>query len=439
VIISAEGFESVMINDLLKTGASLPLHSAGEKESLHRQASNEYGDEFAVVLAQVSGQEDMGPDVKSLDRTVYENDAEQTTSRENVDTDRPASTEPQAIKPEKDSVKSGHEVGEVVHKTAGKNQKPPAGMRLRALTDRLSDMSGARRIENPEPIVENNAALNHVDSKKLKEKTAALKKLLWSSPQGKEVKVALHRQTVKIDHDTVIQNLQSRTVEDRTGVQFRSAKIKILRNMLQAPDKGMPSNLYEATPDLKHGPEKPFSAHARTVADGLQEAVLSKYEGSVKTIDMKPHYHNVQNGDGLFADGNFDEIVRQFTLLMRKGGGEAKLLLQPEHLGSLKLRIQVDSGEVATSILVDNQAVKDLILSRLNILEESLLEKGFDLSSFDVGVKSENGDAETALGTTAGKKSGHSVVESIPMEDEVAAAGETAKLPWMSTRVNITV
>jgi len=438
MIISAEGFERVMINDLLKTGANLSLHSAGEKESLHRQASNEYGDEFAVVLAQVSGPEDMGSDVKPLDRTVHEHDAEQTLSREHVDMDRPASTEPQAMKPEKGSVKSGHEAGEVVHQTAGKNQKPPAGIRLRALADRLSDMSGARRIENPEPMGANKAVL-HVDSMKLKENTEALKNLRRSLLQGKEVKVALHRQTVKIDHDTVTQNLQSRTVEDRTAVQVRSAKIKILRNKLQAPDRGIPSNLYEATPDLKHGLEKPFSTHARSVAEGLQEAVLSKYEGSVKTIDMKPHFHNVQNGDGLFADGNFDEIVRQFTLLMRKGGGEAKLLLQPEHLGSLKLRIQVDNGEVATSILVDNQAVKDLILSRLNILEESLLEHGFDLSSFDVGVKSENGDAETALGTAVGKKGGHSMVESLPMEDEVAAAGEMVKLPWMSTRVNITV
>ena len=438
-MIPAEGFESVMINDLLKTGASLPLHSAAEKESLHRQASNEYGDEFAIVLARVSDQEDMGSDVKSLDRTVHEQDAEQAVSREHIDTDRPASTEPQVMKQEKGSVKSGHEAGEVVHETAGKNQKPPTGIRLRALADRLSDMSGARRIENHEPNIENNAVLNHVDSEKSKEKTAALKKQHRSSLQGKEVKVALHRQTLKIDHDSVTQNLQSRTVEDRTAVQIRSAKIKILRNRLQAPDKGMPSNLYEATLDLKNGSEKPFSAHARSVAEGLQEAVLSKYEGSVKTIDMKPHYHNVQNGDGLFADGNFDEIVRQFTLLMRKGGGEAKLLLQPEHLGSLKLRIQVDSGEVATSILVDNQAVKDLILSRLNILEESLLEHGFDLSSFDVGVKSENGDAETALGTAAGKNSGHSVFEPLPVEDEVAAAGAMAKLPWLSTRVNITV
>ena len=428
-----------MINDLLKTGGSLSLHSAGEKEPLHRQASNEYEDEFAVVLARVSGQEDMGSDVKPLEEAVHKHDAEQTMSKEHVDTDRPTSTEPQAVKQEKDSVKSGHEAGEVVHERAEKTQKPPVGIRLRALADRLSDMSGARRIEKPEPVAEKNAALNPVESEKLKEKTAALKKLHQSSLQGKEVKVAVHRQTVKIDHDTAIQNLQSRTVEDRTGVRIRSAKIKILRNRFQAPDKGMPSNLYEAMPDLKHGPKNPVSANARSAAEVLQEAVLSKYEGSVKTIDMKPHYHNLQSGDGLFADGNFDEIVRQFTLLMRKGGGEAKLLLQPEHLGSLKLRIQVDRGEVATSIVVDNQAVKDLILSRLNILEESLLEHGFDLSTFDVGVKSENGDAETALGTAAGKKSGHSAFESLPLEDEDAAAGEMAKLPWMSTRVNITV
>jgi flagellar hook-length control protein FliK len=190
---------------------------------------------------------------------------------------------------------------------------------------------------------------------------------------------------------------------------------------------------------LKESTQNSFSAQAKAEGPGFTEAMLSKYEGSLKVVDVKSHNQTIQNADGLVGDSHFDEIVRQFTLLMRKGGGEAKLLLQPEHLGSMKLRIQLDKGEVATSIVVDNQAVKDLILSRLNILEESLLEHGFDLGSFDVGVKSENGNSDAASETASGNRQRGSGDVPASMEYEDEAVLETARLPWMSTRVNITV
>jgi flagellar hook-length control protein FliK len=172
----------------------------------------------------------------------------------------------------------------------------------------------------------------------------------------------------------------------------------------------------------------------RMGSERLHETLLSRYEDSVKSVEIKSNYQNIK-----IADGNFEEIVRQFTLLMRKGGGEAKLLLQPEHLGSVKLRIQLDRGEVATSIIVDNQAVRDLILSRLNILEESLLEHGFNLGSFEVGVKGENAGNEAATETAKGNPNTGTVDEITGVEDEMPTENAVGKLPWMSTRVNITV
>jgi flagellar hook-length control protein FliK len=162
------------------------------------------------------------------------------------------------------------------------------------------------------------------------------------------------------------------------------------------------------------------------------DTVFTRYEKWAKPLELKPHYQNIKN-----ADGNFNDIVRQFTLLLQKGGGEAKLVLQPEHLGSLKMKIQLKQGEVITSVLVDNQAVKDLILSRLTILEENLLRHGFNLGSFDVDVKGEEADSQLARRETRGE--GVSPVEGLEPDEQTLESFPERWLPWISTAVNITV
>jgi len=283
----------------------------------------------------------------------------------------------------------------------------------------------------------------HFDEKMEKQKgnTAAVQNLHRAALRRKLVKLAACRVAVKEPSDSEMKPLavlyaEKKTLQPvkKTGADLRSLKMKSLRNMSQSSDERTSADKYGTAVNLKYEPRESFAGKVRAGGERLLETALSKYEGSIKTVDVKSHYQNIQN-----ADGNFDEIVRQFTLLMRKGGGEAKLLLRPEHLGSLKLRIQLDRGEVATSIVVDNQAVKDLILSRLNILEESLLEHGFGLGSFEVGVKGENGDGETASGTARGSTGGGNQGEAPLAEDELVADYVAAQLPWMSTRVNITV
>jgi hypothetical protein len=164
----------------------------------------------------------------------------------------------------------------------------------------------------------------------------------------------------------------------------------------------------------------------------MQDFMLSKYEESAKSVDVKINYQNMKN-----VDGNFDEIVRQFNILVKNGGGEARIVLEPEHLGHLKLRIQLDRGEIATNMVVENQAVKDLIMSRLNILEESLLKHGFGLGSFEVGVKGENAEDNRSSTKAQGRKGG---IPAVPVEEPVLSEGVPGQyLPWISSVVNVTV
>jgi hypothetical protein len=130
------------------------------------------------------------------------------------------------------------------------------------------------------------------------------------------------------------------------------------------------------------------------------------------------------------ADGVFGDLVRQFNYVVRKGGGEAMLRLQPESLGDVKLSVRLHGGEVNTSVTVDNQAVKDLIMSRMSLLEDNLMSQGFQLGSFEVEVR----DRGTAL-----QKDARSV--HVPIEEEVDAVHESERgyVPWMSTIINVTV
>jgi flagellar hook-length control protein FliK len=113
------------------------------------------------------------------------------------------------------------------------------------------------------------------------------------------------------------------------------------------------------------------------------------------------------------------------------------MVLEPEHLGQLRLRIQLDRGEVTTNMVVDNQAVKELIMSRLNVLEESLLEHGFGLGSFEVGVKGENAEGDRSSTEAQGRKVSSTVN---PVDNPIPVEGVREQyLPWISSRVNITV
>jgi hypothetical protein len=159
----------------------------------------------------------------------------------------------------------------------------------------------------------------------------------------------------------------------------------------------------------------------------------SRYESTSLRVSSAPDYQIARN-----TDEYINEIVRQMTLVARKGGGEARISLKPDFLGGIKLNLRLDHGEVSSFILVENPAVKDLILSRLNVLEQGLLQHGLSLGSFQVEVKDGGGGAR-AEGQDGGKRPGVSIETGRAEEAVEPAPFAAAGLPWMSTIVNITV
>ncbi len=215
----------------------------------------------------------------------------------------------------------------------------------------------------------------------------------------------------------------------------RTAKTSKARKKIKAPHIVKQAKMFDAgrrqkTESVLFGHRQDAAKVRKDSKVGDTVSAVIKYEHSAQNVGMKTHYQFQK-----IADGNFDEIIKQFTLVLNRGGGEARLHLHPESLGELKLSIKLSNNNVSTNILVEHQFVKDLIMERLNVLAESLQEHGFQLGSFQVEVKDRQNDSYEVFN---GTKRGTAAV-TVDDDELLTDNAMSAVPPWMSTLINITV
>ncbi len=169
------------------------------------------------------------------------------------------------------------------------------------------------------------------------------------------------------------------------------------------------------------------------------EGFTADFLSVTRRYDM--HVPELMRGDGYIiqrnADEIFSEIVKHFSYFVNRGGGEAKLILNPPELGTLKMSVKLHNGRVSTFFIVDNPSIKEIIDSRLVVLQQNLLEQGFSLGEFDVGVR-DNG-ADTKFFKEARSVKGVSVKGTSLENIENLEEGDVTLVPWMSNYINIEV
>lgn len=92
------------------------------------------------------------------------------------------------------------------------------------------------------------------------------------------------------------------------------------------------------------------------------------------------------------------EMVRASGIILRDGGGEIRLVLRPESLGSVRIRMNLVDNGIEGRIIVDNAAVKQVLDSSLDALARALTAQGFQTASLEVAVGGQNADGGRAAG-----------------------------------------
>jgi hypothetical protein len=80
------------------------------------------------------------------------------------------------------------------------------------------------------------------------------------------------------------------------------------------------------------------------------------------------------------------QIVKAVRLQWRQGVGEARLRLEPEHLGEINVALRVQDGVVTAVVRAEQPAVQAWIEARQQELRSAMTEQGLTLERFDVSV-----------------------------------------------------
>ena len=113
------------------------------------------------------------------------------------------------------------------------------------------------------------------------------------------------------------------------------------------------------------------------------------------------------------------ELTRAAGIVLRDGGGEIKLVLKPESLGNVRIRMNLVDNAIEGRIIVDNPAVKQVFEGSLSSLMRALTAEGFQSASLQVSVGGQGAD------------DGRPDKEPAPRVRRVAAAGFEGNVPGM--------
>ena len=137
-------------------------------------------------------------------------------------------------------------------------------------------------------------------------------------------------------------------------------------------------------------------------ADRISESAEDKTDSPIRVIELDPvseRENNVQTLSmkksdfagtlkNLIRDKAVPDIVKQTGILLKDANqGEIRLILRPEALGKVRIRLNLDENNIAGRIFVENINVKDAFNSTLEELQRALRDSGFNAANLEVSVQ----------------------------------------------------
>ncbi|MBI3327981.1 MAG: flagellar hook-length control protein FliK [Nitrospinae bacterium] len=80
------------------------------------------------------------------------------------------------------------------------------------------------------------------------------------------------------------------------------------------------------------------------------------------------------------------QLTDRMYVAIKDGQQELRVVLTPENLGTVRVEIATNEGDMTARLLVDNPLVKDLVEGNLNRLKDALLAQGLQLQDIAVSV-----------------------------------------------------
>jgi hypothetical protein len=145
----------------------------------------------------------------------------------------------------------------------------------------------------------------------------------------------------------------------------------------------------------KDGKSEPALVSDRDPSGGIARAAAPR-SGFADALSRTPSASASQPQTPLehLRDMAGSELVRASTMVLRDGGGEIRLVLKPESLGSVRVRMNLVDNHIEGRIIVDSAAVKHVFDGSVDALRRALTAEGFQMGSLQVSVGGQDAQAD---------------------------------------------
>jgi len=121
----------------------------------------------------------------------------------------------------------------------------------------------------------------------------------------------------------------------------------------------------------------------------LSTGKMQQFDSSLmSTKNGNSPFHN-QLIEYLRESGN-TSIVRNANIILKENNeGEIKLLMKPENLGYVRIKLMLSDSHIVGRIIVDNYSIKEIFENNLDNLIKNFKENGYSSAMIDVSVGGE--------------------------------------------------
>jgi len=129
------------------------------------------------------------------------------------------------------------------------------------------------------------------------------------------------------------------------------------------------------------------------------------------------------------AETVLPQVIRSVASLVRAGGAEMRLQLQPADLGEIELRVRTTEAMVRGEMMVQNPEVKQLLDQHMDRLRAALAEEGLELEGFNVNVGDQSRSARDGEGEQEGSRQRQGAGNGIEAAESTAEGAVAAASP----------
>ncbi len=105
-----------------------------------------------------------------------------------------------------------------------------------------------------------------------------------------------------------------------------------------------------------------------------------------RTVDHRAGIERAWEPRPAYDAGVLDQIAKKMSAVGHKNGDEISIQLTPEHLGKVRVSLEMRDGSMAARISVESEDVKKQVEAGLSSLRDSLENQGIKLQGLEVSV-----------------------------------------------------